>query len=70
MKIDQIEIKRLEIPFNVNFKHSSAERNITESVLVKVRSAEGSYGLGEGPSAWCVNAAGMYSGRPSHENYC
>jgi len=48
MKIDQIQIKRLEIPFNVNFKHSSAERNITESVLVKVRSAEGSYGLGEG----------------------
>ncbi len=48
MKIDQIDIKELDIPFNVNFKHSSAERNITESVLVKVRSTSGYYGLGEG----------------------
>ena len=27
-----------------------------------------SHGLGEGSSAWCVNAAGVYSGRPSHES--
>ena len=34
MKITHLEIRKLEIPFNVRFKHASAERSATESILV------------------------------------
>ena len=48
MKITQLEIKELDIPFNIDFKHSAAERNMTESVLVKAKSVAGHHSLGEG----------------------
>ena len=48
MKIKNLDIKELNIPFNVSFKHSSAERNTTEAVLVTIESENGNVGYGEG----------------------
>ena len=48
MKITHLEIRKLEIPFNVSFKHASAERNTTESIVVVAESDRGYTGYGEG----------------------
>ena len=48
MKISEIELRKIEIPFKVGFKHSSAERNQTYSVAVEVTSDCGFKGYGEG----------------------
>lgn len=48
MKIASLILKPLHIPFRVSFKHASAERNVTQSVLVIARSEEGLTGYGEG----------------------
>ena len=48
MEIANIEMRRLKIPFRVRFKHASAERSITESVLVIATSESGREGFGEG----------------------
>ena len=48
MKIKNLDIKELNIPFNVSFKHPSAERNNTEAVLVTIESEKGNVGYGEG----------------------
>lgn len=48
MKITSLALEPLRIPFRVSFKHASAERNVTQSVLVIVRSEEGLMGFGEG----------------------
>ena len=48
MKISKIELRKIEIPFKVGFKHSSAERNQTYSVAVEVTSGSGFKGYGEG----------------------
>jgi len=48
MKIRDIEIREIRIPFNFRFKHSSAERMCTESVLVIARSVNDNFGYGEG----------------------
>ena len=48
MKISNLEIRKLEIPFNVSFKHASAERNTTESIVVVAESDRGHTGYGEG----------------------
>lgn len=39
MTITNLSIKHLNIPFKVSFKHSSAERTVTDSVLVRASSA-------------------------------
>lgn len=47
MQILNLEFKPLRIPFRVAFKHASAERNVTQGVLVVAR-AHGLAGYGEG----------------------
>lgn len=48
MIISNLQIKPLNIAFRVNFKHNSAERNKTQSVLVATQTSNGNIGLGEG----------------------
>ena len=48
MKIKTLAIQKLEIPFRLAFKHSSATRSQTESVIVIAESARGIKGYGEG----------------------
>lgn len=56
MKIDHIQIKNLEIPFQMSFKHTSAERSVTESVWVMAVSSCGLKGYGEGcPRTYVTN---------------
>ena len=48
MRIQSIKVKPLEIPFKLTFKHATAERRVTESVLVIAESESGNIGYGEG----------------------
>lgn len=48
MNIASLELKPLRIPFRVAFKHASAERHVTQGVLVMARSQAGLTGYGEG----------------------
>jgi len=48
VKIKTLSIQKLEIPFRQAFKHSSATRSQTESVIVMAESDRGSKGYGEG----------------------
>lgn len=48
MKIASLDLAPLRIPFRVSFKHASAERNVTQSVMVIARSEAGFSGYGEG----------------------
>lgn len=48
MKIKNIEMKEINLPFNIRFKHSSAEHMSSDSVLVIVESDNHKYGYGEG----------------------
>ncbi|MEC8893317.1 MAG: enolase C-terminal domain-like protein [Candidatus Poribacteria bacterium] len=47
MKITNLKIRKLEIPFNISFKHASAERNATESILVVAESDNNHKSYGE-----------------------
>ncbi len=47
MLIENAKLKKIDIPFTVSFKHSSAERSRTESVLVEMTSNSGYSGYGE-----------------------
>lgn len=48
MKLTHIKLKKLEIPFRVSFKHASAERTTTETVIALAQSESGMVGYGEG----------------------
>ena len=48
MKIASLVLELLRIPFRVSFKHASAERSVTQNVLVIARSEDGLTGYGEG----------------------
>jgi L-alanine-DL-glutamate epimerase-like enolase superfamily enzyme len=48
MKIKEISIEELKIPFKQVFSHASAARKMTEAVLVKAESEGGLIGYGEG----------------------
>jgi len=48
VKIASLDLEPLRIPFRVSFKHASAERSVTQSVLVIARSEDGLTGYGEG----------------------
>lgn len=48
MKITELTLEHLRIPFRVSFKHASAERKVTQSVLVIARADDGLTGYGEG----------------------
>ena len=47
VKIENATLKALEIPFKVSFKHASANRSKTESILVEMHSSNGLVGYGE-----------------------
>ena len=47
MALKKLTIAPLEIPFKTGFKHHSAERKKTQSVLVKAESENGAVGWGE-----------------------
>ena len=48
MKLTHLALKRLDIPFKTSFKHSSAARSQTESVIAIAESDNGRTGYGEG----------------------
>ena len=48
LRIANIEVSKLNIPFNMTFSHASASRNSTQSILVKVTTTCGLVGYGEG----------------------
>jgi len=48
MKLKLIELRKLEIPFRVSFKHTSAERTSTEAVIAVAQSESSMSGYGEG----------------------
>ena len=47
MTLTQLDIQRIRIPFHGTFRHSSAERSETQSVLVTARDDQGLAGYGE-----------------------
>lgn len=48
MKLTSLTMEELNIPFKMQFQHSSAARYSTEAVLVTAKTIEGAQGLGEG----------------------
>ncbi|MDR4481096.1 MAG: hypothetical protein R3B37_15285 [Nitrospira sp.] len=48
MRLSQLAMTSLEIPFRQAFTHASATRTMTETVLVRAESAGGLIGMGEG----------------------
>lgn len=48
MKIQSIALHPLHIPFKVRFRHSSADRSVTQSVLAIAETDRGYRGMGEG----------------------
>jgi len=63
MKIKSFEFQELKIPFKVGFKHSSADRRFTQTILVKVQSDSGYMGVGEGCPREYVSGENMASCR-------
>ena len=47
MKLRSIGARRLDIPFNVAFRHAAAERSATQTLWVRARDASGAIGYGE-----------------------
>jgi L-alanine-DL-glutamate epimerase-like enolase superfamily enzyme len=48
MILESIQLSSLLIPFNLAFKHASAERGTTQTLWVEARSKDGMLGFGEG----------------------
>jgi L-Ala-D/L-Glu epimerase len=48
MKLDSVGARALAIPFNVAFRHASAERSVTQALWVEARAKGGTAGFGEG----------------------
>ena len=48
MKLVDIKVETLDIPFKVSFEHSSASRSFTQAILVTAVTKNGQHGLGEG----------------------
>ena len=63
MKLTSLTLKRIEIPFHVSFKHTSAERSETESIWVEARSESGAIGFGEGCPRSYVTGEDLASAR-------
>ena len=59
MTLQSLEASELAIPFKGAFKHASAERNAMQSLWVRVRSASGTQGFGEGCPREYVTAESM-----------
>lgn len=61
MVIASITASSLEIPFNMAFKHASAERSATQTLWVEARAPDGSTGFGEGCPREYVTAESLAS---------
>ena len=61
MRLHTLTLHPLQIPFKTRFKHSSAERSLTQSVLVAARTDSGCLGLGEGCPREYVTAESIAS---------
>ncbi len=61
MRLHTLTLQPLQIPFKTRFKHSSAERTVTQSVLVAARTDSGCVGLGEGCPREYVTAESIAS---------
>ena len=61
MILDSIAAGALEIPFNVAFKHASAERATTQALWIEARTKDGVVGFGEGCPREYVTAESMRS---------
>jgi L-Ala-D/L-Glu epimerase len=48
MKIRSLQLRQLQIPFRASFKHRSADRKATQSILVLAETDRGALGMGEG----------------------
>ena len=48
MKLRSLEIFQARVPLKVNFEHASADRSVTETVLIRAIDAAGNIGWGEG----------------------
>jgi len=59
--LESIEASALAIPFNVAFKHASAERATTQALWVEARTRDGAVGFGEGCPREYVTAESMRS---------
>jgi L-alanine-DL-glutamate epimerase-like enolase superfamily enzyme len=56
MSLSSLVIKKVKIPFKVNFKHSSATRSTTQSIWIEAASDKGMVGYGEGcPREYVTN---------------
>jgi L-alanine-DL-glutamate epimerase-like enolase superfamily enzyme len=62
MKIRDISLSRLLIPFRSAFEHASARRERTETLWARVETEEGAVGIGEGCPRSYVTGEGLASG--------
>ncbi len=69
MTLTELSLIKLKIPFKVSFKHSSADRNVTQSILVGAKSASGNIGLGAGCPREYVTLETVESAVVFFENY-
>jgi L-alanine-DL-glutamate epimerase-like enolase superfamily enzyme len=61
IEIQKIRYFQLSIPFKASFKHGSAERGETETVIVEVTDSQGNIGRGEGCPRSYVSGEGIDS---------
>ena len=48
MRVEEVIVRRLKIPFSINVKHHLHSRNETESIILDIRGHDENVGLGEG----------------------
>ena len=63
MNLESIRASVLTIPFNVAFKHASAERSVSQTLWVEARTRDGVVGCGEGCPREYVTAESLESAR-------
>ncbi|HET7597745.1 MAG TPA: enolase C-terminal domain-like protein [Burkholderiales bacterium] len=62
MKLAAIAARTLQIPFNVAFRHASAERSAMQSLWVEARAEDGTVGYGEGCPREYVTSESLATG--------
>ena len=69
MQIKDVVLKKIDIPFTVAFKHASADRTRTHSVLVEMMSGNGLIGYGESCPRGYVTAEDLDTVRTFFNNH-
>ena len=69
MILEALQASPLSIPFNVSFRHASAERSAMQSIWVEARSRSGATGYGEGCPREYVTGEGIESARAFIERH-